>query len=102
MKTSYEKLLLLFFKLHDPTSENRQGNDVGTQYRSVIFYADEGQKTAAEKIKAQVQKSGAWKKPVVTQIEKAKTFYPAEDEHQKYLKKHPDGYTCHFVRDLKF
>ncbi len=100
--TNYEKLLELFFKLHDPTTENRQGNDVGTQYRSAIFFTDDEQLKLAEKFKEKVQKSGAWKKPLVTQILKAQSFYPAEPEHQKYLEKHPQGYTCHFIRDLKF
>jgi len=99
---SYEDLLIYFFKLHDPTTPNRQGNDVGTQYRSSIFFADDQQKATAEKVKARVEKSGAWKKPVVTEIIKAETFWPAEDYHQKYLQKNPAGYTCHFLRPLQF
>lgn len=101
-KISYESLLLLFFKLHDPTTANRQGNDIGTQYRSAIFYLDEEQKAVAEKIKNQVDGSGSWQKSVVTEIVKAGAFFPAEEYHQKYLEKNPQGYTCHFVRDLKF
>jgi methionine-S-sulfoxide reductase len=101
-KTSYENLLLFFFKLHDPTTANQQGNDKGTQYRSAIFYNSDKQKEIAEKVKARVDKSGAWKKPVVTQIVKADTFWSAEEYHQDYLQKNPGGYTCHFVRDVKF
>lgn len=100
-KISYEKLLLLFFKLHDPTTLNQQGNDKGTQYRSAIFYESENQKEIAEKIIKRVNNSGAWKKPVVTQLIKADTFWRAEDYHQKYLDKNPGGYTCHFIRDIK-
>ena len=101
-KVSYETLLLEFFKLHDPTTLNQQGNDKGTQYRSAIFFMDKEQKEVAEKIKARVDKSKQWKKPVVTEITSFSKFWRAEDEHQKYLEKTPDGYTCHFVRDLKF
>jgi peptide methionine sulfoxide reductase msrA/msrB len=101
-KTSYEKLLLEFFKLHDPTTLNQQGNDKGTQYRSAIFFSDAKQKEVAEKVKARVDKSGAWKKPVVTEIVPAARFWRAEDYHQDYLIKNPGGYTCHFTRDLKF
>jgi methionine-S-sulfoxide reductase len=98
-KTSYEKILHYFFKLHDPTTLNRQGNDIGTSYRSAIFYLDEEQKAVAEKVVAEVEKSGKWKKPVVTEITKAGPFYSAEDYHQDYLRKNPGGYTCHFLRD---
>lgn len=101
-KLKYEDLLLYFFKIHDPTTENRQGNDVGTQYRSEIFYTSEEQKSLAEKIKARVDKSGAWGRPVATKIDKAGEFWTAEDYHQDYLVKNPGGYTCHFVRPLKF
>lgn len=101
-KLKYEDLLLLFFKLHDPTSANRQGNDIGTQYRSAIFFESEDQHSVAEKAKARVEKSGAWKKPLVTEITKAHQFWSAEDYHQKYLEKNPGGYTCHFIRDIKF
>lgn len=101
-KTTYEKILIEFFKLHDPTTPNQQGNDRGTQYRSAIFYSSPDQKETAEKIKERVDKSGAWKKPSVTQVLKLETFWSAEDYHQDYLQKNPGGYTCHFVRDLKF
>lgn len=101
-KTSYEDLLLFFFKMHDPTTLNRQGNDLGTSYRSAIFYHDEEQRRVAEKVKERVDKSGAWKRPVVTQIVPANEFWVAEDYHQDYLRKNPGGYTCHYVRPVKF
>jgi len=97
-KISYAELLSYFFRLHDPTTENQQGNDIGTQYRSVIFYQDESQRVTAEKVKAEVKKSGKWKSEIVTQIVAAKPFYKAEDFHQDYLQKNPNGYTCHFLR----
>jgi peptide methionine sulfoxide reductase msrA/msrB len=100
--TSFENILLEFFRLHDPTMPNRQGNDIGTQYRSAVFYHDEQQKNVAEKVKERVEKSGRWKKPVVTEIVPSGTFWRAEEYHQHYLNKHPDGYTCHFVRDFDF
>ena len=96
---SFEELLGYYFRMHDPTTKNRQGNDVGTQYRSSIFYLTEAQKVMAEKVKAQVDKSGKWKAPLQTEIVKASEFYNAEDYHQDYLQKHPQGYTCHFLRD---
>lgn len=101
-KTSYEALLKYYFTLHDPTTKNQQGNDRGSQYRSAIFVHGEEQKKIAEKVKAEVEKSGVWKKPVVTEIVPAHEFYSAEDYHQAYLQKHPGGYTCHFVRPFKF
>lgn len=101
-KLKYEDLLLFFYKLHDPTTLNQQGNDMGTQYRSAIFYESDAQKATAEKVKERVSKSGAWKKPIVTEITKASTFWSAEDYHQKYLVKNPGGYTCHFVRKISF
>jgi methionine-S-sulfoxide reductase len=88
--------------MHDPTTVNRQGNDTGTQYRSVIFYGDESQRKVAESTKSKVDKSGKWGKPVVTEITKLSTFVRAEDFHQKYLEKKPDGYTCHFLRKIDF
>jgi len=100
--TSYEALLLFFFKMHDPTTLNRQGNDVGSSYRSAIFYHGDEQRRIAEAIKTRVEKSGAWKRPVVTEIVAAPTFWIAEDNHQDYLQKIPDGYTCHFVRNVDF
>ncbi|HEV7922583.1 MAG TPA: peptide-methionine (S)-S-oxide reductase MsrA [Thermoanaerobaculia bacterium] len=101
-RTSFENILLFFFKMHDPTTVNRQGNDVGSSYRSAIFYHSEAQRQTAEKVKARVDKSGAWKRPVVTEIVPAKTFWTAEDYHQDYLQKHPHGYTCHYVRNISF
>ena len=88
-----------FFRMHDPTTLNRQGNDVGTQYRSAIFVFDDTQKKTAETVKARVNASGKWKRPIVTEITSASTWYPAEAYHQKYLVKNPGGYTCHFLRD---
>ena len=101
-RVSYEQLLEFFFKMHDPTTLNRQGNDVGTSYRSAIFVHDDEQRQAAERIKAKVDQSGAWKRPVVTEIVPAKEFWSAEDYHQDYLQKNPGGYTCHYVRPIKF
>jgi methionine-S-sulfoxide reductase len=94
----YEDLLKYFFRLHDPTTLNRQGNDTDSQYRSVIFYHSDRQREIAERVKTQVDRSGSWKKPVVTAIEPAKRFHSAEEYHQKYLEKNPGGYTCHFLR----
>jgi methionine-S-sulfoxide reductase len=97
---SYEDLLeKWFFKLHDPTTLNRQGNDVGTQYRSAIFPQNAAQQQAAERVKARVAASGRWRRPITTTIEPASTWYNAEGYHQDYLQKHPGGYTCHFMRE---
>ncbi len=101
-KINYGDLLLHFFKMHDPTTLNQQGNDVGTQYRSAIFYTSPEQRDEAERIKTRVDSSKAWKRPVVTQILGAEEFWKAEEYHQDYLKKNPGGYTCHFVRPLTF
>ncbi len=98
-RLSYEDLLGYFFRMHDPTTPNRQGNDVGTSYRSAIFYEDESQRKTAEAVKARVDASGKWKRPIVTEIVPATKFWSAEGYHQDYLQKHPDGYTCHFLRD---
>jgi peptide methionine sulfoxide reductase msrA/msrB len=98
-KTSYEALLRFFFRMHDPTTLNRQGNDTGTSYRSAIFYHDEEQKRIAEKVKAEVDASGKWHRPVVTEITPAGPWWRAEEYHQDYLEKNPGGYTCHWVRD---
>jgi peptide methionine sulfoxide reductase msrA/msrB len=98
-KVSYEALLGFFFRMHDPTTMNRQGNDVGTQYRSAIFYTSDEQRKVAEAVKQSVDRSGKWKNPIVTQIVPAGEFYRAEDYHQDYLVNHPGGYTCHFLRD---
>jgi methionine-S-sulfoxide reductase len=96
---SYTDLLeKWFFRMHDPTTANRQGNDVGTQYRSAIFYASEGQRATAEAVTARVQASGKWKGTIVTEIAKAGPWYRAEEHHQDYLVKHPGGYTCHWLR----
>jgi peptide methionine sulfoxide reductase msrA/msrB len=88
--------------LHDLTTKNRQGNDVGTQYRSAIFAANEAQTKIALAVIAKVDKSGAWKKPVVTEVVPFQTWWPAESHHQDYLVKNPGGYTCHYVRDVEF
>jgi peptide methionine sulfoxide reductase msrA/msrB len=98
-KLSYEQLLGYFFRMHDPTTLNRQHNDVGTQYRSAIFYTSDEQKQVAERVKATVEKSGKFQRPITTEITKASEFYSAEDYHQKYLVKHPGGYNCHVLRD---
>lgn len=96
---SFETLLeAWFFRLHDPTTPNRQGNDIGTQYRSAIFYTTPAQRETAEQVKARVQASGLWSKPIVTEIVEASTWYPGEGYHQDYLQKNPGGYTCHFMR----
>jgi peptide methionine sulfoxide reductase msrA/msrB len=97
---TYESLLeKWFFRMHDPTTLNRQGNDVGTQYRSAIFYLSDAQRQTAEAVKARVDASGKWKRPVVTTITPAGPFTPAEGYHQDYLVRNPDGYTCHYLRD---
>lgn len=93
-----EALLKFFFRIHDPTTRNRQGNDRGSQYRSVIFYRDEAHKNVAERVIAAVNASGRWPGPVVTELVPAATFYPAEAWHQDYLRRVPNGYTCHFIR----
>lgn len=99
---SYEKLLLQFFKIHDPTTKNRQGNDVGTQYRSAIFYQSPEQQKTALQVIARVNESGAWSSPVTTEVVGGGEYTLAEDYHQDYLQKHPNGYTCHFERDVKY
>ncbi len=98
-KTSFEALLRFFFRMHDPTTLNRQGNDVGTSYRSAIFYHSEAQRQTAERVKAEVDASGKWKRPIVTEITAAGPWWRAEEYHQDYLVKNPGGYTCHYVRD---
>ncbi len=95
-KTNLETLLDYFFQIHDPTTMNRQGNDIGSSYRSTIFYADDTQKQQAE---AAIERNQThWKSPIVTRLEKLATFWPAEDYHQDYLRKNIGGYTCHFER----
>lgn len=96
---SYEKIVKFFFKIHDPTTLNRQGNDVGTQYRSAIFYIDDEQKRISENIIEGATKNNIFKKEIVTKLEKYKNFYKAEDYHQDYLERNPDGYTCHYIRN---
>jgi len=97
-RLSYESLMDYFFRMHDPTTLNRQHNDVGTQYRSAIFYTSEAQKQTAEQVKTMWDKSGKFSRPITTEIAAATRFYSAEDYHQKYLAKHPGGYTCHVLR----
>jgi peptide-methionine (S)-S-oxide reductase len=97
-RTSYRDLLEFFFQIHDPTTRNRQGNDVGTSYRSAIFYVDEEQKRVAEDTIADVDASGLWPGKVVTEVTQAGPFWEAEPEHQDYLERIPWGYTCHFPR----
>lgn len=99
-KLSYEELLQnWFFRMHDPTTKNSQGNDRGSQYRSAIFYTNSVQQAVADRVKKAVDLSGKWKAPLVTEIVKASTFYRAEESHQDYLIKHPGGYTCHYLRE---
>ena len=97
-RTSYRNLLEFFFQIHDPTTRNRQGNDLGTSYRSAIFPTSEAQKAVALDTIADVDASGLWPGKVVTQVEPAGDFWEAEPEHQDYLERIPNGYTCHFVR----
>jgi peptide-methionine (S)-S-oxide reductase len=95
---SYRDILEFFFQIHDPTTKNRQGNDVGTSYRSAIFYTSDEQKQVAENTIADVDASGLWPGKVVTEVTAAGPFWEAEDEHQDYLQKYPEGYNCHYVR----
>ena len=97
-KTSYKNLLDFFFRVHNPTTLNQQGNDRGPSYRSAIFYGNETEKKEAENFIDIVNKSGRWPDPVVTTLEPLGIFYQAEDYHQDYLQKNPGGYSCHFVR----
>ena len=97
-KTSYRHLLEFFFQIHDPTTENRQGNDRGMSYRSAIYYMSEAQKAVAEDTISDVNASGLWPGRVVTEVEPAGDFWEAEPEHQDYLERLPNGYTCHFAR----
>jgi len=97
-KISYQAILEYFFRLHDPTTANRQGNDVGSQYRSAIFYHSDEQKKIAESVKTSIEASGKWRRPTVTEIVAATPFYSAEEYHQDYLQKNPNGYTCHYLR----
>lgn len=95
---SYRDLLELFFQIHDPTTPNRQGNDRGMSYRSAIYYEDEDQKAVALDTIADVEASGHWPGKVVTEVEPVSDFWEAEPEHQDYLERIPNGYTCHFPR----
>ena len=97
-KISYRDLLEFFFQIHDPSTKNRQGNDVGASYRSAIFYTNDSQKVIAEDTIADVDASGLWPGKVVTEVVPAGPFWEAEPEHQDYLERYPHGYTCHFPR----
>lgn len=97
-KTSYRTLLELFFQIHDPSTRDRQGGDRGSSYRSAIFYTSDEQREVAENTIADVDASGLWPGTVVTEVSQAGDFWEAEPEHQDYLERRPNGYTCHFVR----
>jgi peptide-methionine (S)-S-oxide reductase len=97
-KTSFRQLLEFFFQIHDPTTRNRQGNDVGASYRSAIFYTNDEQRKVALDTIADVEASGLWPGKVVTEVVPVSDFWEAEPEHQDYLARYPHGYTCHFVR----
>jgi peptide-methionine (S)-S-oxide reductase len=97
-RTSFRKLLEFFFQIHDPTTLNRQGNDLGASYRSAIFYLTNEQKKIAEETIADVEASGLWPGKVVTEVTRAGDFWEAEPEHQDYLEHYPNGYTCHYPR----
>lgn len=96
--TNYRKILEFFFQIHDPTTKNRQGNDIGPSYRSAIFYLSEEQRKTASTVISELNASQKWPGPIVTEVVKASEFYTAEDYHQDYLQQHPNGYTCHFIR----
>lgn len=95
---SYRKLLEYFFQIHNPTTLRRQGNDVGSAYRSAIFFTSENQQAEAEQLIREMEASGRWPGVVITEVEQAKEFWCAEPEHQDYLQRNPAGYTCHFER----
>ncbi len=97
-KTSFKDILDFFFRIHDPTTMNRQGNDTGSSYRSTIFYQDDNELMIAQEMITKVNKSGLYKNPAVTTLEKFDEFYSAEEYHQDYLQKNPGGYICHFIR----
>lgn len=97
-QVSLEQILDIFFRMHDPTTANQQGNDIGSQYRSAIFYFDEGQKAVALKKISEIEKAGFWKRPLVTQVTPFTTYFRAEEYHQDYLLKSPNGYSCHYLR----
>lgn len=97
-KISYRKLLEFFFQIHDPTTRNRQGNDTGTSYRSAIFYLGDEQRKTAEDLLKEMTAAKKWPGPIVTEVVPASDFWRAEEEHQNYLQKYPNGYTCHWIR----
>lgn len=97
-KLSYRALLEYFFQIHDPTTRNRQGNDIGTSYRSAIFYVNDQQRETAQALISEMEASGKWPGKIVTEVLPETDFWNAEEEHQDYLRKHPGGYTCHFER----
>ena len=97
-KLSFRKLLEFFFQIHDPTTRNRQGNDIGTSYRSAIFYVDDQQKETAQNLIAELTAAKIYKAPIVTEVVPAGPFWVAEEYHQDYLQKLPTGYTCHYIR----
>jgi methionine-S-sulfoxide reductase len=98
-RVSLEKILHFFFRMHNPTTVNQQGNDKGSQYRSTIFVSDDQEKSIAQRVIDEVNQSGRWKSPVVTTLEPRSKFYSAEDYHQDYLQKNPQGYNCHYIRN---
>lgn len=100
-RLTYRHLLFEFFRMHNPTTRDRQGNDIGTQYRSAIFYISDEQRHTAEEVIQTVDASGDWQAPVITEVVPFREFFRAEDYHQQYLIKHPNGYTCHYVRRMK-
>ena len=97
-RVSYRKLLEFFFQIHDPTTRNRQGNDIGTSYRSAIYYTTEAQRETAEDVMDEIAQSRRWPGKLVTELEPAGDFWEAETEHQDYLQHYPNGYTCHYLR----
>jgi len=97
---TFKDLLIFFFKIHDPTTLNQQGNDIGTQYRSAIFVTNNEQILLAEDLIKKIDASGVLKSKITTEVNTFNSFFPAEENHQKYLKKFPDGYSCHFIRDI--
>lgn len=101
LEINLEELLKFFFKIHDPTTQNRQGGDVGSQYRSAIFYFTERQKNIAQNVILKANLSGVFGAEIITEVKMAGVFYEAEEYHQKYLQKNPHGYTCHFIRNDK-
>ncbi|MFF1836983.1 peptide-methionine (S)-S-oxide reductase MsrA [Streptomyces sp. NPDC058231] len=96
--TDYRTILEYFFQIHDPSTKNRQGNDIGASYRSAVFYLDDDQRRIAQETIDDVDASGLWPGKVVTEVVPAGEFWEAEPEHQDYLERYPEGYTCHFPR----